>query len=213
MKMKRTVFPAFLLGVALSAPAQAQDVNAMAKWTAATVVRYRVVGEYSGPATIVSGTKSKRTGTAQVTDRVEIDFDWDQTEMKIVGKPVIRNFPTTVVTLIAPPQCAAPRVEGPLEHATVLSMDDSSMERMSGTLTLRTTRAQPAGSVCMLEIDTLQQIWEAGPAKTENVDLKFTVAQAMALAMPGVIPTTPDKKSLVMKGGGWTWTQTPTIVR
>jgi len=211
--MRKALSAAFILPLLGASPAFAQDVEAMAKWTAATIIRYRVVGEFSGPATILSGTKSKRTATAQVTDRVEIDFDWDQNEMKIVGKPVIRNFPTKIGTLVAPPKCAAPKVEGPLEHATVTLVDDSSMERMSGVVTLKTSREQPAGAVCQFALDTQQLDWEAAPAKSENVDLKFTVAQAMALAMPGVIPTTPDKKSLVMKNGGWTWTQTPTIVK
>ena len=39
--------------LAVAAPVAAQDVDAMAKWTAYTVVRYKVVGEYSGLAPVL----------------------------------------------------------------------------------------------------------------------------------------------------------------
>jgi hypothetical protein len=39
------------------------------------------------------------------------------------------------------------------------------------------------------------------------------VVPAMALAMPGMVPITPDGKSLAVKSEGWTWTFTPTPVK
>lgn len=192
-------------------PVFAQNVNAMAKWTALTVVRYRVVGEFSGTTTILSGAKNVVPSTASVTDRVEIDFDWNQSEMKLVGKPVIRNFPTKVVALNPGPNCSVPKIGGTFELATFTAIDDSSMERMSGVLNTTVKRDQPGGSACgPSEAGT---VWETAPAKSETLQQKFMVAQAMALAMPGMIPATPDGKSLVLKADGWTWTQTPTPVK
>src|SRR5262245_25988632 len=75
----------------------AQDIDAMAKWTALTIVHYVAVGEYSGTQPVITAAKEVDLGwAAQVTDRVEIEFDWDQQEMKLVGKSAIRNFPTKV---------------------------------------------------------------------------------------------------------------------
>jgi hypothetical protein len=64
-----------LLVVAWSAPhAFAQDVDAMAKWTAATVIHYSVVGEFSGETRILSFEKSfPVSDSTQVTDRVEVE--------------------------------------------------------------------------------------------------------------------------------------------
>jgi hypothetical protein len=40
------------------------------------------------------------------------------------------------------------------------------------------------------------------------------VVNAIFLATPGgAFPMTPDGKSLIAKGNGWTWTYTPTPVR
>ena len=197
--------------VALAAPqAFGQNVQAMAKWTALTIVRYRVVGEFSGTTPILSGTKSKLVRSAPVTDRVELDFDWNQQEMKLVGTPVIRNFPSKVGA-IPPISGCTQRVDGPMEFATVLAMANGPMH-MSGVVELTIKRDQPAGSACWLSEEGV--VWEAAPAKSETTMAPFTVALAMALAMPGMIPATPDGKSLVMKtADGWTWTHTPTPVK
>ena len=72
----------------------AQDVNAMAKWTAATVVHYKIVGEFKGKTTILKGKNLSRD--ADVTDRVEIEVDWDQMAYALVRPAVIRNTPTVV---------------------------------------------------------------------------------------------------------------------
>jgi hypothetical protein len=98
----RALLAALIVTAGFASPASGQDVDAMARWTAATVIRYRVVGEYSGA----------QNGLAEVTDRLEFDFDWDQTEMKIVGKPVIRNFPTKVGKVRAGPGCGRPGETG-----------------------------------------------------------------------------------------------------
>ena len=95
----------------LPARASAQDVDAMAKWTSYAVVHYHYVGTYSGETKVLVGTQGLYR-VAPVTDRVEIDFDWDQNEMKLAGTPVIKNFPSTVGTPVPVNQCPPPRIEG-----------------------------------------------------------------------------------------------------
>lgn len=85
-----------LLGLAFSTgPAAAQDVELMARWTAIPVVRYAVVGKFTGQPEVIRGAQGfNRHG--QVTDRVEITFDWNQNEMALVGTPTVSNFPSSV---------------------------------------------------------------------------------------------------------------------
>jgi hypothetical protein len=183
----------------------------MAQWTSVTVVHYRVVGEYSGrPVVLIAKDGNRRPGP--VTDRVEMEFDWNQTEMKLVGTPVIRNFPSKIGTMPAPAAgCQPDKVEGTAEFATILGLTEGPMST-SGALDLNVRHDYPAGSVCW--VNEVGPTWEPAAPRTETTREVFMVAMAMALAMPGVIPTTPDGKSLVMKtADGWTWTQTPTPVK
>lgn len=196
----------------LSNAAAAQDVDAMAKWTALTIVHYRVVGEFSGETTVLISTGKLRR-LAPVTDRVEIEFDWDQQEMKLASEPVIRNFPTQSGDIVPVTGCPPARVKGALEFATVLDLSDESDMRYSGVLELIIKRDYPAGSIPSVSEDLCGAVWEDAPAKSETITQPFTVALAMALTMPGMIPTTSDGNSLVMESEGWTWTQTPTPVK
>jgi hypothetical protein len=100
-----------------TAPVAAQDVDAMAKWTAYTVVHYKVVGEYSGLAPVLVAKSLNRQ--AQVTDRVEFELDWNQQEFKLVGTPVVRNFPSKLGATAPVPNCPTPRVEGSFELMTL----------------------------------------------------------------------------------------------
>lgn len=187
--------------------ASAQDVDAMAKWTALTVVHYRVVGEFSGEAPIFAGRQSAHK--ARATDRIEIEFDWNQEEMKLAGKASFKNFPTKF-TPNAKPGCPPLRVEGPLELATVLSVKDFS----PGVLTIELTRDNPGGAVPWTEDDKpCGSLWDKVAPKSETVEQLVQVVPAMSLAMPGMIPITPDGKSLVVKDQGWAWTFTPTPVK
>ena len=76
------------LAIATAARAQQADASAIARWTAAKVVHYRMVGVYDGPAVIAY---REPAGQATVTDRVEIELDWDLKAGAIVGEPTIVN--------------------------------------------------------------------------------------------------------------------------
>jgi hypothetical protein len=196
----RTLLAALIVTAGFASPAAGQDIDAMARWTAATVIRYRVVGEYAGV----------QNGLAEVTDRLEFEFDWDQTEMKIVGKPVIRNFPTKVGKVGAGPGCGPYKIEGPLEFATVTAVEVHPTMGMSGVLVLKSTQDEPASATCSIG-DSGVPVWTTWKAKTVSHDIGFMVGQPVMLGLPG--QSTPDGKSLIVKGDGWTWTQTPTIVK
>jgi hypothetical protein len=205
-----------LAAIALSAPqALAQDVKAMAKWTSLTIVRYRAVGEFSGTTPVLVSANGGLVRSAPVTDRIELEFDWNQQEMRLVGKPVIRNFPTKMGAVIPVTGCPAARVEGTVELATALALNDGPMHA-SGFIELTIRRDQPGGSIpwVLEEGHACGSVWESAAAKSETSPDVFSVPLAMMLAMPGTTPTTPDGKSFVVKRpDGWTYTYTPTPVK
>jgi hypothetical protein len=190
-------------------PVAAQDIDAMAKWTAYTVVHYKVVGEHSGQVPVLAAQGLSRQ--AQVTDRVEFELDWNQQEFKLVGTPRIRNFPSQVGAIAPVPNCPPPRVEGAFELMTLRALKADGPMSMSGVVTLDTTRNHPAGAYALMN-EYGCEAWTAVEAKSEAVPVDFQLPPAMSLAMPGGAPyaLSADGKSLIFKGDGWVWTSTPT---
>ena len=184
----------------------AQDIDAMAKWTALTIVHYRVVGEYSGETQLLASTLTK----AQATDRVEFELDWNQFDMKMAGEATVKNTPTQF-TPIGVGGCPAPRVNGALEVATLLSVKDA----VAGHVNVALKNDKPAGARPVAsEEGPCGTTWEDLAASSTTKDQMLTIPPAMMLAMgpnPGMV--TPDGKSMFVKGEGWTWTFTPTAVR
>ena len=197
-----------MIGVPASRVA-AQDVAAMAKWSAYTVVHYKVVGEYSGLAPVLA--TQGLNHQAKVTDRVEFELDWNQQEFKLVGTPRIRNFPSQVGAIAPVPNCPPPRIEGAFELMTLRALKADGPMSMSGVVTLDATRNHPAGAYALMN-EYGCQAWTAVEAKSVAVPVNFQLPPAMSLAMPGGAPyaLSADGKSLIFKGDGWVWTSTPT---
>jgi hypothetical protein len=89
-----------LLVVLSTQEAFAQDIDAMTKWTAATVIHYSVVGEFSGETWIMSFERTfPVSDSAQVTDRVEVEFativEWKELPypMAGIGLVIRRDYP------------------------------------------------------------------------------------------------------------------------
>jgi len=205
-------------------PAWAQDMDAMLKWTEAQVVHYKVVGEFSGNVLIFLGGKNL---PSPVTDRVEIEFDWNQADNKLVRPPVIRNLPSTAGPILPALGCPASKVSGAFEFTTVLSLKDHPDEtmRMTGAgLIMESRRDHPAGEGPLLPASSSQSCgatWEKVAAKSviSTEVLKVPLAMLLAMGKAGGGNVTPDGKSLVEKfepgtaNAGWTWTFTPTVVK
>lgn len=208
--------------VVMPARASAQDMNAMAKWTEAKVVHYRVVGEFSGVVDILLAGHN-----LAVTDRVEIEFDWNQEHNKLVGTPVIRNFPTKAGAIVPGVACPAPKVNGAFEFTTILSLKDQPDEttRMAAAgVVMESRRDHPAAEVPTKPPRaeaSCGDTWAKLPAKSVPASEVLPVPLAMMLAMGpmGGGNISPDGKSFVEKfepgtvNVGWTWTYTPTIVK
>ena len=190
---------------ASAAHAQQMDMEAMMKWGSADLVRYHVVGTYQGKPSIASD----GSGLADVTDRVVIDFTWKLSEMKLVGAPTFQN---TKSTLTNPsdrePKCLPPVLKGEYEHYEVLAIK----EGLSGTLDLAVQTTYPLVEVAQFCTASRKAV----PAKTKQRSEDFVVVSPVSFGMPlpdsDDLRISSDRKSLVAKKNGWTWTYTPVIV-
>lgn len=195
---------AVLLGATpLLARLHAQDMDAMMKWASADVIKYHIVGVYSAKTDVVAGSD---VGYADVTDRVIIDLAWKLSEMKLVGTPTVANEKSGVTNLANfEAKCSPPTLKGEYEHYTVLSIK----EGLAGSLEMQVQRSYPAANV----IQFCTGAPKAVAAKTETEPEELTIVSPMIFAMPATgtdVTISPDKKSIIVKKGGWTWTYTPT---
>jgi hypothetical protein len=193
-----------LIAAAIPALAQQIDMEAMRKWGAADVVRYHVVGVYQGKTYIASD----GSGQADVTDRVVLDFTWKLSEMKLVGQATIQNTKTTVTNVSdREPSCLAPVLKGEYEHYDVVGIK----EGLAGMLELQVETRYPVVEVAQFCTGSRKAV----PAKTKTRPEEFGVVSPVTFAMPlpdsDSLRVSADKKSLVGKKAGWTWTYTPSI--
>ena len=138
-------FVAVALGVCAEArfvstqPAAGQSADEIARWTAAKVVHYHMVGVYDGPAVIAY---RRTAGQATVTDRVEIDLDWDVKANAIVGEPKIVNAASEVRELRNEhASCPPPAPAGRTDHLDVKTVTTS-----AGALELKGIAQLPVDS-------------------------------------------------------------------
>jgi len=194
-----------LAATSFPSPLDAQDVAAMMKWGSADVIKYHIVGVYSAKTDVVAGSD---VGYADVTDRVVVDLTWKMSEAKLVGTPTVVNEKSAVTNLANyEPRCAPPTLEGEYEHFTVLSIKDG----LAGSLEVQVQQIYPAANV----IQFCTGAPKAVAAKTETRPEEFTVVSPMMFAMPTTgskdVTISTDKKSIIVRKGGWTWTYTPTV--
>jgi hypothetical protein len=187
------------------ANARQMDMNAMMKWGAADVIRYHVVGVYQGKPIIANGAVAR----ADVSDRVVIDFTWKLSEMKLVGQAAFQNTKTTVTNPVdSEPKCLPPVLKGEYEHYELLSIKDG----LSGSLEFQVQTKYPVVEVA--QFCTASR--KAMPAKTDTRSEQFVVVSPVSFGMPlpdsDDLRISKDKKSLIVKKDGWTWTYTPDIV-
>jgi hypothetical protein len=187
---------------------QAPDPALIARWAKAAVVHYRIVGVYEG-ATVIADREP--AGTATVTDRVELELDWDLKAGTLVGDARIVNGSShTTDPRNIDRSCPPPAPEGPYEHLTVASVAGA-----NGSLELTGARAFPSvrvvsGCLAVQEPRTV-------PAWRQDVVERLLVPSPLLLAAPAGsdpnLTVSADRTSFTIKTGAWTWTFMPTLVR
>jgi hypothetical protein len=182
------------------------DMAAMMKWASADLIRYHIVGVYQGKPSI----SSDGAGLADVSDRVVIDLTWKLSEMKLVGQPTFQNTKSTVTNPSdREPKCMAPVLRGEYEHYELLGIK----EGLSGAIELQVQTTYPVVEVAQFCTASRKAV----PAKKDTRPEQFVVISPVSFGMPlpdsDDLRISKDKKSLIAKKAGWTWTYTPDIVK
>lgn len=208
MKFMQLMITLYILFMWQPAPAQEQqpDMEAMMRWSSADVVRYHIVGVYQDRTNVIGG--SGAIGYADVTDKVVIDLKWKLSESKLVGTPVIRNEKSTVANLRDyEPKCLPPILKGEYEHYELLSLK----EGLGGALEALVQTSYPAAEVAQFCTGKYKAVPASVNKRPEDMVLPSPVMFGMPLPDSDDLRISKDKKSLVVKKDGWTWTFTPTI--
>ena len=187
---------------------QAPDPAIVARWAKASVVHYKMVGVYEG-ATVIADREP--AGTATVTDRVELELDWDLKAGALVGTATFVNAPAETRDLRnIDRSCPAPTPDGAYEHLTV-----AGVAGLNGSLELSGTRTFPrirvvAGCLAVQEPKTVRG-W------LQDVVERVVVPSPLLLVAPAGsdpnLTVSDDRTSFTVRNGAWTWTFTPTLVR
>jgi hypothetical protein len=189
------------------APAQDQqiDMEAMMRWSSADVVRYHIVGVYQAQTNVIGG--SNAIGYADVTDRVVIDLKWKLSESKLAGTPTFLNAKSAVKNLRDyEPKCRPPVLKGEYEHWELLGIKDG----LGGALELQVQTTYPAAEVAQFCTGKNKSVPGSVKKQPEELVVPSPVMFGMPLPDSDNLRISKDKKSLIHKEGGWTWTFTPT---
>jgi hypothetical protein len=189
-----------------SAQDQQMDMEAMMRWSSADVVFYHIVGVYQAQTNVIGA--AGEIGYADVTDRVVIDLKWKLSESKLAGEPTFLNEKSTVKNLRNyDPKCQPPVLKGDYEHCELLGVKDG----LGGTLELQVRTTYPAAEV----VQFCSGAHKAVPGSVRTAPMELTVVSPVMLGMPlpdsDDLRISKDKKSLVQKKDGWTWTFTPSL--
>lgn len=188
--------------------AASKQVDASRKWTEAKggVIHYRIEGAFQGQVNVVGG--GNWIGYADVTDRVVIELDWKLTESKLVGTPLIQNTRSTSRNLRNPePKCLPPILRGEYEHYDLLGIKNG----LGGALEFQVRTAYPVVEVAQMCTGARVKV----PASTSTRPESFVMLSPVLLdsQAPGSdnLRISKDRKSLIHKKAGWTWTFTPSV--
>jgi hypothetical protein len=204
----RKVWAAGMVMVGITLSAQQLDMPAVAKWSAARVVRYQITGTYQGTTPIAP---RAAYGALEVTDRVTVELDWDIRANAVLGTARFTNAPSVVArTTPGKADCPPPTIEGTYEHFEVTA----AVAHPAG-LELKGTRSYPGADI--------PSQWPASCTTKRTAATREDVTEIVAIPSPMLLVTpaganpnltvAADRRSFTMKGQAWSWTYTPTLVK
>ena len=193
-------------GMAMEAKKQSDSARA---WTQGKdgIVDYHIVGVYQGQPNITSD-PGKGGGRADVSDRVVIDLKWKMSESKLVGTPTFQNTKTVLTNpRDSEPSCLPPVLKGEYEHYELLAIRNG----LAGALELQVQTTYPVVEVVQFCTGSRKAIPAGRKTRPEELVVPSPVAFGMALPDSDNLRVSADRKSLIHKKAGWTWTFTPDI--
>jgi hypothetical protein len=185
-----------------------KQANASRKWTEAKggVIHYHIEGVFQGQVNVVGG--GNWIGYADVTDRVHIELDWKLGESKISGTPQIHNFKSNARNLRNPePKCLPPILKGDYEHFELLGIKNG----LSGALELQVRTAYPLAEVAQNCTGSRVKVPASNWTRPEELVVASPVLLDSKVPDSDNLRVSKDRKSLIHKKAGWTWTFTPSV--
>jgi hypothetical protein len=191
-----------------AAMASSKKVDASRKWTEAKggVIHYHIEGMFQGQVNVVGG--GNWIGYADVTDRVLIELDWKLGESKLSGTPQIQNFKATVRNLRNPePKCLPPILKSEYEHFELLGIKNG----LSGALEMQVRTAYPVAEVAQNCTGSRVKVPASNWTRPEELVVVSPVLLDSKVPDSDNLRVSKDRKSLIHKKAGWTWTFTPSV--
>jgi hypothetical protein len=189
------------------AQAQQIDINEMMKWSQAQLIRYHIEGVYDKKTAL----SSLGTGFGDVKDRVVIDMNWDLAS-GLVGTASFTNTATTVTNLKDfEPACYPPILKGPYEFYDVVSIKQGN----AMTLLLQVKTTHPVVEVAQFCTASRKAVPASVVGRPEELVIPSPVlfGQMAPGSTLNDLTVSKDRKQLIYRNGGWTWTFTPTIAK
>jgi hypothetical protein len=186
------------------------DMAVAQKWADAKVVKYRAEGVHKARVVVVYG--PNMGNNADVTDRLTVEFTWDNKKRKVIGPVTVVDGKTEVSNIKSDgTNCPPPQLNGEYEHFQTVSHSMISGDQIQ----IKGMRTYPPAKVSQYPASCSMRAVPGG---------KQEVLQYIGGADPAGLggPTTPggpvvaaaDRKSFTVKGAEkWEWTLTPTLVQ
>ena len=188
--------------------AATKQLEASRQWTEAKggLIHYHIEGLFQGKVNIVGG--SNWIGYADATDRVVIELDWKLGESKLEGTPIIQNFKSTTRNFRNPePKCLPPIPHGEYEHFELLGIKNG----LAGALELQVRTDYPMVDVAQMCTGSRVKVPASSPARPEEMVVPSPMLLTVAVPDSDNLSISKDRKSLIHKMAGWTWTFTPSV--
>jgi len=182
----------------------------MAKWATAKVIHFHIDGQRDGWVGVPSWDPYSQV---DITDRVILDFDWDNQAQKLVGQGKFQNFKTVVKGAASSPPCLAPVLKGDYEQ---LDVKEFLLPEGSAEIHLKGTRSLPTADVAT-QCPSATKLYPVA-ASQQAVEERFVLTSPLIMfqgaGAPSDVKIAPDNKSYsVGTGEAWVWRYTPTVVQ
>ena len=197
---------ALSLLAASAAHAQQMDMDAMMKWGAADLIRYHIVGVYQGTPIIASDGAGHRGRQRSRGLRFLVEAVRDEARRQ-ADVPELQDHGG---------EAARPRTASacrPCSKATTSTTKCSASRKDCPARSISRCKPPIPWSMCRSSAPGNPR---PCPRRTTFVPEQFVVVSPVTFGMPlpdsDDLRISPDKKSLIAKKDGWTWTYTPTIL-
>ena len=210
MKLAMPVVTILFLSLSRAASAQVPDMEAIQKWSNATVVHYEVVGVINDKHVQIPPKDADLYG--DVTDRVTLSFDWDRTKHALVGTVAFTNQAATVTNLVAIEKgCPVGSLKGPYEHFDIVEAKAS--KTSPGTIELVGKRVHPDTMVTQACGSKPTPFSGGVTPQTEYIAPLDPIMLVLGASQVKTLKVSADGKSLIMTAlnNNWTWTFTPSV--